>query len=257
WVPFLRELWSSAEQQQNYLMGVPEGADLGITPLSDPKNHYLIINGESELLSDGTLEGSFTIKGEGQTDASVRRIFTRDYKSEWKENVERELLRINPRAKVVEMDYGDDPMDYQSGPIKMKISYKIPGYAFTGNNMLAFVPLVANNLFISAMPHLYIDTDIKDRKYNFRDRCSRFVDLTETITIPEGFGAIEPVFSTSVEGKEVNYQGGYHQDGNKIIMDQEITLSKRIYEPEDWCKMREVILAQKTIQEKPIILVKQ
>ena len=33
WVPFLRELWSSAEQQQQYLMGVPEGADLGTTPL--------------------------------------------------------------------------------------------------------------------------------------------------------------------------------------------------------------------------------
>jgi len=28
WVPFCRELWSSAEQQQNYLPGVPEGSDL-------------------------------------------------------------------------------------------------------------------------------------------------------------------------------------------------------------------------------------
>ena len=30
WVPFLRELWSSAEQQQQYLMGVPESADLTV-----------------------------------------------------------------------------------------------------------------------------------------------------------------------------------------------------------------------------------
>ena len=39
WVPFCRELWSSAEQQQNYLPGVPEGSDLRLTPVSAPENH--------------------------------------------------------------------------------------------------------------------------------------------------------------------------------------------------------------------------
>lgn len=37
WVPFCRELWSSAEQQQNYLPGVPEGSDLCLTPVSAPE----------------------------------------------------------------------------------------------------------------------------------------------------------------------------------------------------------------------------
>lgn len=41
WVPFCRELWSSAEQQQNYLPGTPEGTDLCLTPISDPENHYV------------------------------------------------------------------------------------------------------------------------------------------------------------------------------------------------------------------------
>ena len=34
WVPFIRELWSSAEQQQNFLRGLPEGSDLDVTPVS-------------------------------------------------------------------------------------------------------------------------------------------------------------------------------------------------------------------------------
>ena len=46
WVPFLRELWSSAEQQQNYLMGLPEGADLMETPISAPDNHFFRIKGK-------------------------------------------------------------------------------------------------------------------------------------------------------------------------------------------------------------------
>ena len=37
WVPFCRELWSSAEQQQNYLPGVPEGSDLRLTPCLCPR----------------------------------------------------------------------------------------------------------------------------------------------------------------------------------------------------------------------------
>ena len=79
WVPFVRELWSSAEQQQNYLMGVPEGADLKITPLSPPENHFINITGNSELLPDGTLEGTFTLEAEGQSDAAIRRMFTSNY----------------------------------------------------------------------------------------------------------------------------------------------------------------------------------
>ena len=34
---FRRELWSSAEQQQNYLPGIPGGSDLCLTPVSLPR----------------------------------------------------------------------------------------------------------------------------------------------------------------------------------------------------------------------------
>ena len=54
WVPFCRELWSSAEQQQNYLPGVPEGSDLCITPVSAPENHYVRIKADNRLYADGT-----------------------------------------------------------------------------------------------------------------------------------------------------------------------------------------------------------
>ena len=68
WVPFCRELWSSAEQQQNYLPGIPEGSDLCVTPVSAPENHYVRINADNSLKADGTLVGKFTISAEGQSD---------------------------------------------------------------------------------------------------------------------------------------------------------------------------------------------
>ena len=82
WVPFCRELWSSAEQQQNYLPGVPEGSDLCITPVSAPENHYVRIKADNRLEADGTLRGTFTLTAEGQSDSNIRRIFTTGFQRE-------------------------------------------------------------------------------------------------------------------------------------------------------------------------------
>jgi len=256
WVPFVRELWSSAEQQQNYLMGVPGGADLMVTPISPPENHYLKINGTSELKADGTLEGEFSLTAEGQTDASIRGIFTRAYKSEWNKNVEEELLRINPQAEIVEVEYPENPIDHMAAPILIKIKYRIPNYAFVGVNEMAFVPLLANNIFSRGMSHIYLNTGVEERNYAFRDRCSRLVELNETITIPEGYTYLNEVDASESKGKAASYQGNISQLGNTIAMKQNIVLEKRIYEPEDWADVRVVVESQKKMKETPVVLVR-
>ncbi|MCK5170774.1 MAG: DUF3857 and transglutaminase domain-containing protein, partial [Bacteroidales bacterium] len=105
WVPFVREEWSSREQQQNYLMGVPEGADLMITPISSPENHPLKITGITNILEDGTLEGSITISADGQSDASLRGMFTRNFKSNWDRTLENELRNISGDIEIINMTY--------------------------------------------------------------------------------------------------------------------------------------------------------
>ena len=117
WVPFCRELWSSAEQQQNYLPGVPEGSDLCLTPVSAPENHYVRIKANNKLSADGTLTGSFTIKAEGQSDSNIRRIFTTGWQSEWTRTMEKQLLAVSPNAKLISVDWGKNPKDYQAAPI--------------------------------------------------------------------------------------------------------------------------------------------
>ncbi|MBE0638531.1 MAG: DUF3857 and transglutaminase domain-containing protein [Bacteroidales bacterium] len=255
WVPFVRELWSSAEQQQNYLMGLPEGADLAITPVSPSENHYLKIKATSELKTDGTLEGQMVLEAEGQTDAAVRGIFTRDYKSEWNKGVEAELLRIHPAAEIIAMDYGD-PIDYMAGPINIKISYRIPGYAFTGENELIFIPLLATNFMSRAMGHLYMNTDLEERKFDFRDRCSRMVELDETITIPAGYSPVLPDVNTTSLGCSAYYNGGYQAKNNTIALKQEVLLEKRVYQASDWPEMRSAVKAQKKMADSPIVLKK-
>ncbi len=256
WVPFVRELWSSAEQQQNYLMGVPEGADLMITPVSPAENHYLKITGSSSLDKDGNLQGEFLVSAEGQTDAAIRGMFTRDFMSEWNANLQAELLRIDPKAEIVEMEYNDDPYDHMAAPISIRIRYRIPDYAFVGQNEMAFIPLVANRLFSSGQSHLWLNTGPDQRKYGFRDRTSHLVKLYETISIPEGYKLAAGETDKDINGTAASYKGHLKQDGTIIEMEQEIVMEKRIYEPGDWKEVKATVEAQKEIADKPVILVK-
>ncbi|MCD4681024.1 MAG: DUF3857 and transglutaminase domain-containing protein [Bacteroidales bacterium] len=253
WVPFIRELWSSAEQQQNYLMGIPEGADLAITPLSDPENHYLKIHGTSELKNDGTLIGNFMLTAEGQTDASIRGMFTRNRKSSWYSSLENELLKISPKAEILEVDYGD-PYKYMEQPITIKIKYRIPDYALVSENEIIFTPLLAKHIFKRANTHLYQNTNIEEKKYPFRDRCSRLVIINETIRIPpyEKIAYI-PEHQKS-EGENASFDGGYEVLGKVIKFNETIALHKRIYDPEDWEAYRKAVKSQKMFAEEPIIV---
>ena len=253
WIPFLRELWSSAEQQQNYLMGLPQGADLMITPISSPENHFFKINGESEILNDGTLEGEFLLTAEGQSDASIRRMFTSNFKTEWRKSVENELLKISHQATIVDIDYGK-PYEYLSKNIHIKVKYTIPDYAIVTKEEIIFTPLVASYLFKRGMSHLYMSTNITDREFGFRDRCSRLVELSESVKLP-AIGKLVPFdFVERVGDETVSFEGEIELVDQTFSFSEKVILTKRIYEPDDWKSFKQVVEAQKEFATTPIII---
>ena len=255
WVPFLRELWSSAEQQQNYLLGVPEGADLGITPLSPPENHYFKLNGKSIIKKDGSLEGSLVLEAEGQSDGAIRGMFTRALKNTWEQNVERELKRKYPLMEITDIKF-EDPYDYLAGPIQLHISYIIPDFALVSDEELIFTPIIVSGVFMRAMSHMYMDVSKEDRDHPFRDRCSRLVELNETIKLP---GKVTAIYLPEEEGFSdvpASFEGGYvlSKSGNSITVNEKVVLNKRIYETEDWKAFRRAVAAQQKFSKEPVIL---
>lgn len=253
WVPFIRELWSSAEQQQNYLMGVPESADLAITPISPPGDHFIRIRGTAELDAEGNYTGSFELTAEGQSDAAVRGMFTRSYRSAWQGLMETELQKIAPQAELVSCDFGD-PYQYLSGPITLKISYQIPNYALVSIREIIFQPLISSGLFKRIMPHLYTNTAPEIRKFPFRDRCSRWIEMDETITLPDGYSASPSSFSKSTPGMAASFDGSILQSGNSIRVTEKAVYGKRIYDPQDWPDYRQAVKAQHEFAERMVIL---
>ncbi len=246
WVPFVREVWSSAEQQQNYLPGVPEGIDLCLTPVSAPENHYLRLKANNKLDANGTLRGELVVSAEGQTDASIRRPFTTGIRTEWKNAMEQQLLAISPKAKLISVNWGKDPSDYQAAPIHLVFRYEIPEYAVKGKEALLVKPMVMNNLFSSVKSFLRINTNLEKREFGFKDGCSRLVEQEETILLPNGYTMVNEAKGDSKTSGAADFEGSLKQEDGKIVLKQKLALKKRVYEASDWCGFRSAVNAFKT-----------
>ena len=254
WVPNVRELWSSAEQQQGYLIGLPDGADLAYTPLSEPENHYVRINANTQIGEDGTLAGTITITAEGQSDAAVRRIFS-SRTAEWMRNMEFELLKIAPAARITKIQHTDNDR-YLQQPVSITYHFSIPSYAVVDKHTLIFTPLSARNFFSRAMSHLRFDTTPLTRTQPFADACSRLVEIKETITLPAEYKQLHFPFINGVANPAASFGCQYWMEGNKLTFAESSLLGKRIYDPADWGAFRQVVANQQQLADTPVILTK-
>lgn len=246
WVPFLRELWSSAEQQQNYLPGLPEGSDLLITPVSAPENHYFKLRASSALDDKGTLTGEFTLEAEGQSDGNIRRIFTGRFQEDWKNYLEKELLSVSPQARLISVNYGKNPRDYTAAPLKIVMKFSIPNYALTGQDVMFVKPLVLNNLYNNVRSYLRINTQQQERNYGFKDACSRLVELDETMRLPEGYQMASSPKKDAYHSAAADFSGYLKQENNRLILHNTLALKKRVYTSQDWEGFRTAVNTHKS-----------
>ncbi|MDE6504054.1 MAG: transglutaminase, partial [Muribaculaceae bacterium] len=259
WVPFNRELWSSAEQQQNYLPGVPEGSDLLLTPVSAPENHFFKLTANTRLLPDGTLEGEVTVNAEGQSDAAVRRPFLQSFVERVGRSLEAELQRVSPQAKLSGYSCRD-AKDYQKGPVVLKMKFTIPDYAVAGDGVMICRPFVLSNLYSGVKSFMRINTSKESRDYGFKDSCSRLVELKETMTLPKGY-SMDGVSGTgnnvNVDSDIASFSSSVSGADNKVTIDARLSLGKRVYEAGEWSDFRSAVNAYKDLADSEFVFVKK
>ncbi|MFZ1731253.1 MAG: DUF3857 and transglutaminase domain-containing protein [Bacteroidota bacterium] len=258
WIPGAREMWSSAEQQQEFLMGIPGGADVMSTPISPAENHYMRMKNTAKLYADGRLEGTVEFEAEGQSDGLMRRAFTRSYYSGREDTYGAMLTKDYPLA-VVKSQSIPNPNNLQA-PYHVRVEYSIPGYARSTGSGLMFTPLLAGGTFGDNYhaPELSTHTDMESRKYGFRQRCSRLVEIDETITLPAGMRAERlPADNTGIgTDKAASFRSAMSLEGGALHFTATHRMEKRVYDSEDWPEFRAALLARKALADSPIILTK-
>lgn len=254
WVPNVRELWSSAEQQQGYLIGTAEGCDLMETPISPAENHYIRISGESSIDKDGTLTGTISITAEGQSDASVRGVFSAR-QSEWRRNLELELLKIAPTAEIIDIQH-TDPDRYLEQPVSITYKYRIPHFAVMEKDAIEFIPLTARNFYSRAMSHLFFDFSKETRQQPFSDRCSRLIQIQETITLPYEYKQFHYPMVDGIADPAASFGCGFQMEGNKLTFGESLLFGKRLYDADDWMPFRASAMNQIKVSQTPVILTK-
>ena len=242
WIPFSRELWSSAEQQQNYLPGLPEGSDLCITPVSAPENHYLRMKARTRLSADGTLSGTVTVAAEGYTDLGIRRPFTQGWENQWYNTMEQQFKAISPRARLLKADWGKNPRDYMAAPIELTFRFEIPGYALLGEGELLVKPFLMSRLYAGNRVESRLDLSPEQHKSGFLISCSQLLELDETMELPSGYelkdGAKE---GKTIESKVASSGGSLKVEGNTLNFRQSLSLNKRVFTAADWQDVRSAV----------------
>ena len=105
WAPFSREIYCSAEQQQNYLIGTPEGEPLKRMPALEPESSLLKFEGVSNLRSDGSLEAEVLITGEGRSDTNMRRALAFVSMPSRRAYFDKLLEAVAPGAELLDFEY--------------------------------------------------------------------------------------------------------------------------------------------------------
>lgn len=186
WCPFSMETWSSAEQNQNYVIGSPEGEKLMEIPTFPPERNLVSIKLDGTLLPDGTLRGTITAQGRGYSDAGLRWPFANGFRADWEPAVKRWLTAFAPEARVVEWSI-TDPFDLTK-PVILTVRFEAPRFAWVTEGGLVFTPATLKFL-LDSRRWAEFPSAVKSetRKYPIWFRCNRDIRVEEAYTLPAGF----------------------------------------------------------------------
>jgi hypothetical protein len=119
---------------------------------------------------------------------------------------------------------------------------------------MMFTPLAASGIFKNFQGHLSFETNLKERKYGFRDRCTRKVEINESITLPAIKQPVRIPGPAEANGVAASFSGKYKIVNGSLIYSGLALYNKRIYDAADWPDFKAAVEAQNKLSAKPIVV---
>jgi hypothetical protein len=233
WVPYNNNIWSLLEAEQHYLVGTPEGESLSRIPYSPPEESPLRITHEAKLLGDGTLEGTFELRGSGAMDSRLRGIITYSRLQDMTSTFARLMAPVSNRIEGIEYEY-HTPDDF-SRDMWIRFRYRIPRFAFPIDNGFEFrspmMQVVLNNgrLFRAATANWG-----EKRETDVFLYYTQLIDGTENIKLPGGYKLTGPVSSDEIDETYAYFKGDSRMKGSTLTITQRAEIRRRQIPPEGY-----------------------
>lgn len=232
WVPFVAEDWSSREQQQDYLAGLPGGDILRQTPISPAQDHRLRVRNQGKIDAQGNLQATLTVEATGQSDATLRQIFTRAERRDWEQNLRRQITGLYPEAEIEQATH-TDPYLYHQQATRIEIRYRVPRFAAAAGRSMAVETVTARGAFLYAQFYGRWDEPAQGRKHGFAARCSQEVTLEEELTFPAAITIpADAALDARHQGKHASIEARVEAKGNTLSTFRRERYKQRVYPAE-------------------------
>ncbi|MHC4600457.1 MAG: DUF3857 domain-containing transglutaminase family protein [Planctomycetota bacterium] len=260
WAPASREMWSSLEQEQNFVIGTEQGEPLDRTPRFPPESNRLTVISEAKVRLEGRralLVGKLVLQGTGYAGTYFRRKLQRTPAGKEQGFFESLLEAVAAGAEVREVEF-TKPLDFAS-PVRIVLRWRSTGAALVSKERVYVRSPVLRLLKVMPLVDRLLQAGRPDeRKHPFNLRNTLLVQFRETLDGPAGFVFDKPCPESrvaSVETEAVAAAKGeryfaFHlarqANGGAAVFEGELVVPHKVVPPEAYEEYRSAIRELKT-----------
>ena len=104
WVPYMNDIWSKYETEQQYLVGTPDGEGLASIDYSPPEGSPLHINHDASIDEAGNLSGRLRMAGGGAMDARLRNMVRGSRMLDVEDDIAALLSNLGNRVEIENLE---------------------------------------------------------------------------------------------------------------------------------------------------------
>ncbi len=245
WVPYMNDIWSKNETEQQYLIGTERGEYLATIPYSPPEESPLRVEHRATLLEDGTLEGTFRFDSAGAMDGRLRNLVGWSRRADIHRDIAALLTPIGRAIESLEFDHLE--RDDFSENMWLEVTYRIRDAALPVGEGLEFEsPAAAVVLSDGWLFRAGIRDWPEERETDLFLWFTQLVEIDERVTVPRGFELAEAPEAEPVDETYASFEGSSELDGRTLTIESRAEVRRRQIPPDGYPGFREAITAMRT-----------
>ena len=249
WAPFSAELWSSAEREQHYVIGTPEGETLMMTPWLPPEHNRLEIRARSTVKPDGALESEVVVSGTGYLEDRLRRQIAYHGIEALRPSFSELLAKVGPAVELTDLRFSDHRALDQ--PFSVELRYRVPGYALAGERLIRTgIPTARHLLGGSSFADWLSATEKGTRTSAIWLRSPQLVTFDEELSVPAGFRLVGAPLDEQTRSKLGFVEARLRQEGDKLRFSEKIRIAARNVAPDDYPALKRLADAVRSLGER-------